>query len=184
MHIILIGFKGSGKTTIGRNLAQILGLSLIDTDDLIIKRYQEAYVPEALSISNIYKDLGDLKFRQVESEIIKELPISNTSIIATGGGTILDCNNVAFFKSIGYSFFLDISYLSLIARMSKNKIMNNLFLGSRKDEINIMNIFNSRYGIYHSAADFIIKVDDLNESMITNKIIQLWRAIVSVKYLK
>ena len=98
MNIILIGFKNSGKTTIGKRLSQILNKNFVDTDDLIIEKYKEID-DNKLSISKIYQNLGNFEFRKIESEVVNRLKLFHNSIIATGGGTVLDPNNLILLKS-------------------------------------------------------------------------------------
>jgi|JI102314A2RNA_FD_contig_81_1159048_length_2222_multi_2_in_0_out_0_3 shikimate kinase len=177
MHIILIGFKNSGKTTLGQELSRVLNKSFIDIDDLIIEKYKSIYNNEK-PLAQIYKDLGETEFRKMESEIVQKLSLSGSSIIATGGGTILDYNNVAFLKNIGYLFFLDISYAKVLERIYKsNSFTESLFLGVKKSKQNIARIFKSRYKIYKRAADFIVNVDTADQQVV-NEVIQLWQATV------
>ena len=177
MHIILIGFKNSGKTTLGKRLSRVLQKSFIDIDDLIVEKYKSIYINEK-PISQIYQDLGELEFRRMESEIVQGLSLPNSSIIATGGGTILDYSNIVFLKNIGYLFFLDISYSKVLERIYKNESSRELFLGVKKNKEYIAPIFELRYKIYQSVADFVIKVDNLNEEIIVNEVIRLWPATV------
>ena len=78
-NIVLIGFMGTGKTVIGRRLANILGFRFVDVDTIIEKR-------ERKSISEIFQDKGELYFRKLESQIIKEVAGKSDSVITTGGG--------------------------------------------------------------------------------------------------
>ena len=170
MNIILIGFKSCGKTTIGKKLAKINQKKFIDTDTIIQEKYKREYGSQ-LSIIEIYKHLGESKFRNIENEAVAGLVLLNNTIIATGGGAILNPDNLILLKRIGCLVFLDVSLTAAINRIYKDKILDNLFLGTKKSIKNITHIFKSRLNIYRSAADFSVKVDNLTEEMIVNEII-------------
>lgn len=88
MKIILTGFMGTGKTSVGRELCKKLNYECVDTDERIEKR-------EGMPISMIFKEKGEEYFRQVEREIVKEVSLQSNVIIATGGGVIKDRENVS-----------------------------------------------------------------------------------------
>jgi shikimate kinase len=168
MNIILIGFKSSGKTMTGRRLAKITGKKFFDTDAMIQEKYNNLYY-SLLSIIEIYKNLGESKFRDLEEEVLSDLLLVNNAVIASGGGTILKKYNLMLLKRIGYLVYLDISFATVIKRICNNT--NNCFLGVKKGTKSISNIFKSRLNIYKSAANFSVKVDNLTEEMVVNKII-------------
>ena len=82
MNIILIGFRGTGKTTIGKILARQLGKGFIDADEYLEKK-------EGMSIKDIFEKGGEKLFRDIESKVIAELPLLDDKVIATGGGAVL-----------------------------------------------------------------------------------------------
>ena len=79
-NVFLIGFMGSGKTTIGRLLAQEMGWDFIDLDEMIERR-------EGMSIENIFDTHGEVYFRRVEMSLLKEIVSKSRTVIALGGGT-------------------------------------------------------------------------------------------------
>lgn len=83
MNVILIGYRGSGKTSVGRLLAERLGLGFVDTDELIIERF------EGLSIREIWTAHGEPAFRRVEGEVVGELLAGDGRVIAFGGGAVM-----------------------------------------------------------------------------------------------
>jgi 3-dehydroquinate synthase len=87
MKIILTGFMGTGKTSVGRELGRRLGYPFIDTDNLIEER-------EGMPISLIFKEKGEDYFRTIERAVVKEISQKNDIVIATGGGVIKNRNNV------------------------------------------------------------------------------------------
>ncbi|MCX7919753.1 MAG: shikimate kinase [bacterium] len=98
-NIILTGFMGTGKTTIGKLLAVKLNWSYIDTDAVIEERLQ-------MSITTIFAKFGEPYFRDVESAVIREIMQKNQQVIATGGGIVLREQNVTVMKSNGIILWL------------------------------------------------------------------------------
>ena len=86
-NLVLVGFMGTGKTDIGRRAAARLGLRFSDTDQIIEQR-------TGRTIAQIFAKEGEARFRQWERELIKELASEQDRVIATGGGIVLDPNNV------------------------------------------------------------------------------------------
>ncbi|HYE99476.1 MAG TPA: shikimate kinase [Planctomycetota bacterium] len=102
MNVILIGFRGSGKTTVGRALAERLKREFIDCDEYIERRTQ-------LSIAEIFSRHGESHFRTLESEALAELSALDGKVIATGGGAVLKYQNMQVFKRNGCRiFFLEV----------------------------------------------------------------------------
>src|ERR1044071_2427963 len=87
MKIILIGFMGSGKSAVGRLLAKKLGWPFFDTDLLVEKQVGQ-------SVADIIRSMGEAAFREVEKKAVQLVSLSNSSVIATGGGVPLDPDNM------------------------------------------------------------------------------------------
>jgi shikimate kinase len=94
MSVILIGYRGSGKTTTGQKLADRLWLSFVDVDDLIVKKAGK-------TIREIFADDGEPHFRDLESQALTEALAKNDQVIALGGGSILRPENRAAIKASG-----------------------------------------------------------------------------------
>ena len=99
-NVVLTGMPSSGKTTLGRLLAKKLGRELVDTDEKIVER-------AGMPVTEIFRLKGEQAFRDMESEILKEISRSGGKIVATGGGAILRSENVDVLKSNGTVVFLD-----------------------------------------------------------------------------
>jgi 3-dehydroquinate synthetase len=99
MKIVLTGFMGTGKTSIGEELERRLGYPFIDTDDLIEER-------EGMPISLIFKEKGEDFFRDVERRVVEEVSLKNNVVIATGGGVIKDKGNVESLRRRGILVWL------------------------------------------------------------------------------
>lgn len=99
MKIVLIGFMGSGKTSVGRELSRRIGYPFIDTDDIIEDR-------EGMPISLIFKEKGEPYFRQVERNVVQEVSRMRDVVIATGGGVIKNRDNVNDLRNRGILIWL------------------------------------------------------------------------------
>jgi len=93
-NLVLVGFMGTGKTAVGQRVAARLGLTFVDTDHLIEQRTGQ-------SIAQIFETQGEPYFRKFERELVRELVARQGHVIATGGGIVLDPNNVRDFARTG-----------------------------------------------------------------------------------
>lgn len=93
MNIVLTGFMASGKTTVGKILAERLGMNFIDTDEMIVAKYGD--------ISEFFKNFGEERFRKIETEAVKAAAASDNAVIATGGGAVLKTENTEILKKNG-----------------------------------------------------------------------------------
>ena len=142
-NIVLIGMPASGKTTVGKILAQKLGRKFIDTDALIEEKAKK-------SIPEIFKTEGESRFRDLEAEVIKEVSSLTCSVIATGGGSVLRNENVFNLKKNGKIYFIDRPLDALIPTSDRP-------LGSTKEAIEKRYI--ERYDIYMKSANVRIDAD-------------------------
>jgi len=113
-HIVLVGFMGSGKSTIGKVLAEQLGVDFIDADEVIVKQ-------EGMSISALFETKGEDYFRQKEREFVVNLKNVQPSVIAVGGGLPCYENNLELLKESGTVFYLNVSVMTLVKRLQVEK---------------------------------------------------------------
>ncbi len=106
MHLILFGFQGCGKTTIGKLLAEQLQRPFIDTDLRIVER-------SGLPVRELYRIHGETHFRALEKQIILELEPRPNAVIALGGGSVLDPESVQFLRTIGQMIYLEVPFEQL-----------------------------------------------------------------------
>ena len=143
-NIVLIGMPASGKTTIGKIIAENLCKEFYDTDELIARKYGK-------SIPEIFSEIGESGFRKLESEAIKEIAAKQGCVIATGGGAVLCKNNIDTLKQNGRVVFIDRSLDSLIPTSDRPLSANREALEKRYKE---------RYDIYCQSADIHISCGD------------------------
>jgi shikimate kinase len=113
MNIILIGYRGSGKSTVGSKLAARLKMRFVDTDDLIEER-------QGVPINDIVKSHGWVHFRKLEKSIIEEISKGNNLIIAPGGGAVLGADNVKSLRRNGLIIWLKADRQTLLKRMNQD----------------------------------------------------------------
>ena len=165
-NIVLVGFMGAGKTTIGKLLAKSLGFSFIDTDEEIEKA-------EGISIAQIFEKRGEEYFRELESNFITNFRLSKC-IIATGGGMPCHKDNMAKLKVLGTVLFINTPYDSIIERLKLNQDSRPLLklrLRNEKDEL--LSLFLKRQQIYKSADKEVLGAN--NPSFIVEEILKIVR---------
>lgn len=109
-NVILCGFMGCGKSTVGTLLAEKLNYTFLDSDNVIEQR-------EKMTVSEIFAVSGEEYFRAVEATVIKELCKQNSLLIATGGGAVLNPQNAKVLRNNGTVFFLDVTPETVLERL-------------------------------------------------------------------
>ena len=156
-QIFLIGQSGSGKTTIGKILANKLSFEFIDTDTCITREME-------LSIKEIFNTMGEQFFRQKEIELLKNIDRSKKIVISTGGGLPEISNSFKLMKKNGFIIWINSSPKEIERRIvSSNRGHRPLLFNNDLDLIeNLEEQLKKRYDVY-SKADLIIKNDNINE---------------------
>ncbi|MGM9991275.1 MAG: shikimate kinase [Candidatus Bruticola sp.] len=131
-NIYLVGFMGTGKSTIGRELARVMGRKFIDIDQELEKRHGG-------SIPSLFKEHGEKWFRDKEEELCLELAKSTNRVVATGGGSLLNPVNFAAFQNSGLLICLYTQRDCLIERLGRSErrplLQNTDNLGERVDQL-------------------------------------------------
>ncbi|MDD5935906.1 MAG: shikimate kinase [Clostridiales bacterium] len=150
-NIVLIGFMGSGKSSVGIRLAHALGYEFMDTDHYIESTYEK-------SIKDIFATEGEEAFRKIETDSLKELSKSlHHHVIATGGGMPLREENAALLRQIGTVIFLNASKEEIYSRL-KEDTTRPLLAGENPMQ-RIEALLNARLPIYQKAADATVTTD-------------------------
>ena len=149
--IYLIGPMGSGKSTIGRLLAQRAGLSFLDIDREIERR-------SGVSLGWIFDKEGEEGFRQRETSLLRELSTQNSMVIATGGGSVVRQINQGIMKESGFVVFLETSLKTQVERTSKDKRRPLLQNGVDRAKV-LGDIYADRIQLYHQLADLTVNTD-------------------------
>jgi len=162
MNIILIGMRGSGKTTVAKNLAKKLDKTFYDLDSLLAEK-------EQMPISEVVNKHGWDYFRDRESEIVKRISVQKNAVISTGGGVILRKKNIDELNKNGKFIFLKTSIETMVKRINGNK--NRPALTTQKTlKEEIEEVWNNRKGLYEQTADFTIETDNKTIEEIVNEI--------------
>tara|TARA_B100001741_G_C16486528_1_gene567535 strand:- start:219 stop:740 length:522 start_codon:yes stop_codon:yes gene_type:complete len=164
-NIFLIGMMGSGKTTVGKKLSKKLKMNFVDTD------YQIESIM-SMSISQIFNEFGENRFRAMESSYFIEKSKENGIVFSTGGGIINNKNNRACLLNNGISFFLDTSIEILVKRI-ENCTKRPLLEKSLNLKKDMLKIWDQRKHYYINCASHIIKTDVYNSDLIVNKITKI-----------
>lgn len=151
-NIALIGFMGSGKTTVGKLLAKTMDMKFVDIDKVI-----EAH--EKKSINDIFHEKGQNYFRDLEREVISQEALKNDCVIATGGGSILDNENIKRLKETSFIVFLNATIECLYLRLKDNATRPILNEAEDKRKL-IEELLDKRKFLYQMSADYTV---DINE---------------------
>ncbi|MBI4400387.1 MAG: shikimate kinase [Nitrospirae bacterium] len=163
MNIVLIGYRGTGKSSVGKILSERLGRELVSTDAEIIKRAN-------LSIPDIVKRFGWDRFRDLESDVCRDLAGKDGLIIDTGGGAILRRQNVEVLKAHGVLFWLTAEVRAIAERIGDDTQRPSLTATkSFTDEIE--EVLRARRPHYEAAADHVIQTDGRSLTQVADAIL-------------
>lgn len=147
MNIALCGFMGCGKTCIGKELSKLMGMRLVDTDELIEKEQNK-------TISQIFDESGEAYFRELEFEMCKKVAEMSNTVISTGGGAMTFKRNAQAIKKGAKVVFLDASF-DVICKRVGDASTRPLF----KNKENAKKLYDERKQKYIDAADIIVNGD-------------------------
>lgn len=154
---------GSGKSTIGRQLAKALGRDFYDSDKEIEQR-------TGVSISWIFEMEGEAGFRERERKMIQDLTAKQDIVLATGGGAILDEGNRRLLRSRGFVIYLSASIDQLYKRTSRDK--NRPLLQNTDRKKQITQLLEQRDPLYRDVADLVLKTADQSVQHTVNQVIK------------
>ena len=167
MNIVLIGYRGTGKSTVGKLLAERLSRELLSTDAEIVKLANR-------SIPDIVQQSGWNYFRDLESEVCRNLAGRDGVLIDTGGGIILRSENVAVLKKHGLVFWLIAGVPEIVARIGVDDQRPSL-TGTKSFVEEIEEVLREREPRYRHAADHMIETDRRSPSEVGDAIVHLLR---------
>ena len=170
MKIILLGYMGSGKSTIGQTLANELNLSFVDLDHAIEKEI-------GMSIRDFFEASGELKFRRLENDVLKKVILENSSmILSTGGGTPCYGNNLEFMKSALNTkvFYLKASIKTLSERLVSEKNTRPLIQAIGEEDLpEFIGKHLFERSNFYLQAHHVIDIDQKSVKTIAKEIIEL-----------
>ncbi len=166
-NIALIGFMGTGKTAVGQVLAKKLGRKFFELDSLIEQKAGK-------SIPEIFQQDGEIAFRELEIEVTKEIAKKNNSVIACGGGLVLNKINIDRLREVGVIVYLTASPGIILKRVLK-EIGQRPLLEVNNPALAIQNLLKFRKPFYERAADIIVNTSKLDINAVAEQIIEKLR---------
>jgi shikimate kinase len=160
-NIVLVGFMGSGKSSIGRLLARRLGFQFLDTDQLVVDR-------AGMEISEIFATVGEPAFRELETSVLISVSHLRRCVIATGGGAVLREQNRAIMRQIGFVVGLSASEDVIFDRVSRNS--KRPLLQTTNPRETMCQLLHSREEAYSQAAQFTLDTTDLTHAQALERI--------------
>ncbi len=164
-NIVLVGFMGTGKTTIGQLLAEQTGMPLVDMDALIEQRVEKP-------ITDIFAQDGEPYFRTLEREMVQELAAQNGQIISTGGGIVLNPDNIADYEKTGLVVCLLATPTEVLGRVQHDDT-RPLLAGDKQKKI--IQLLETRKPLYE-AITHKIDTNSTNPEVIATHIITLYES--------
>ncbi|MDJ0984093.1 MAG: shikimate kinase [Desulfobacterales bacterium] len=166
MNLFLIGYRCSGKTTVGKSIAKKLGWAFVDADAMLV----------AASGKNI-KDIIDIdgwaSFRRMEHITLTQICAKKRQVVATGGGVVLDAANIAAMKSSGQVIWLNATADTIRSRMQADANTEHLrpALTDRGALAEIENLLTERRPLYERASDVLVHTDGIPVAEIAKRIL-------------
>ena len=150
MNIVMVGFMGTGKTSVSRALARKTGWHCLDVDEWVVKK-------AGRTIPAIFEAEGEEGFRNRETEALREIRDGERQIVAGGGGIVLRPENIAIMKARGTVVCLTASPETVFARVGRDSNRPNL--NGRRSAAGIAELMEKREMAYREAADLLISTD-------------------------
>lgn len=159
--IVLIGFMGTGKSSVGRRLAQVTGWPRFDTDQMIATAL-------GMSITKIFSRLGEEQFREEESRALQKIDAATRSIIVTGGGVVLRPENVARLHELGTIVRLTANLPTLLERLARRA--DRPLLQTANPAGTVEALVRQREPLYEQAADITVDTTGCNHDEVARTI--------------
>lgn len=158
--IILLGFMGCGKTTVGKIMADLLSIDFLDLDELIVSETHSA-------ITDYFKEHGEEKFRKIERDVLHKTLLSNSNmILALGGGAPCFFDNINFIKKHATSIYLQATPQLIVSRIQKKKIMRPLIKNIPGDELTrFVNSLLRKRRKFYKQADIRVRVNTDSDTL-------------------
>jgi len=159
INIILIGMMGSGKTTVGQELAKRLSYRFVDTDKIIEEM-------QGMAVSDIFKLHGEARFRELEVSTLEKLKQLEKTVLSTGGGVILNPQNTLCLKEMGMIFYLRGSLKQLKENLGESDETRPMLQTNSLDVI-----LKVRSSLYEQTATQVIDIDGKSVNEIVEEIV-------------
>lgn len=162
-HIFLIGFMGSGKSTVARRMRNGYGFQLIEMDQAIEKE-------QGMRISDIFQKYGEEYFRDLETSYLKKIEQEEACVVSCGGGVALRKENVEIMQKCGMIVWLNASPQIILERVKRND--KRPLLRNRKTIEDITAMMEARRPIYENAAQLVVTIDGKESRDVAKEIVE------------
>ncbi len=159
--IVLIGFMGTGKSSVGRALAQRTGLPRFDTDQMVMQDF-------CLSVAEIFTNCGEAAFRAAEDQALARVPVC-PAVVVTGGGILLRPANVELVRHLGVVFNLVADFETLIERLQRRSARP--LLQTADPRATALDLLRTRQPLYDAAADVTVDTSALTHDEVADEIL-------------
>lgn len=164
--LVLTGFMGTGKSSVGREIARMCAAPIFDTDKLLVERF-------GMPVSRIFEQDGEPRFRDAESEIVAELRGDRPCVIVTGGGAVLRASNVEMLRALGTVIALTAEPDVIFERVSRRPSRPLLQTADPRATIELL--LAEREPLYRDAADHVIDTSALSHADVAHAAIRAWQ---------
>jgi len=171
-NIVLVGFMGTGKTSVGIKLAEMLNMTFVDTDDLIEQ-------DSGMAIPDIFKNMGEEHFRDLESKVAESVSGQEKQVIATGGGIVKREKNIQNLRKKGVLFCLDARPEVILRRTSG---YNHRPLLQVDDPIGRIKDMLRERDQFYAKADYRIDTSDLSIDQIAENIVRFYKNAIGKQF--
>ena len=163
-NIFLIGFMGTGKSTVAAYMEQNYRMQILEMDQEIVKM-------EGLSIQDIFAQKGEAYFREIETKLLANLKMQKNQVVSCGGGAVLREENISYMKQNGKIVLLTASPQSILERVKEDE--GRPLLTGKKNVAAIEELMAARREQYEKAADIRIQTDNKSIDEICQEIVRL-----------
>jgi shikimate kinase len=161
--IVLIGMMGAGKSSVGRALARRLSLPRFDTDELLAEEH-------GMPVAQVFTLLGEDRFRDAETAILRTLDSTRRSVIVTGGGIVMRAENLPLLRELGTTIWLQADEAKLFERVSRRT--SRPLLQTADPRQTLRELLARREPLYAAAADLVIDTSAAMQHDIATRILE------------
>lgn len=162
-NIVLVGFMGTGKSSVGREVARLLGYGFVDTDDLIVRN-------TGRKIPEIFETDGESGFRQLETGVLKDLSNAYRQVVSTGGGIVLSEENRNLVNRLGFVVWLTASEEETLRRVARSD--DRPLINCDDPSARLQRLMKDRNPLYDGVADLSIDSTELSISEVAYGVVE------------
>ena len=167
LNLVLIGYRGTGKTAVSQHLSEELGFQRLGMDETLVERF-------GMGIPEFVEKNGWDAFREAESELVREISSRDRQIIDSGGGVVVRSGNIETLRENGRVVWLTATVETIARRIGGDSQRPSL-TGEKSFVDEIEEVLQERIPLYRQASDFEVKTDDLPAEDIARRVLTWWK---------